>query len=140
MDTVVRFLEVLNTNQVLLLHCRGMDNDNGTEAYMLLRQLVKLFVCYTQRIYLHCFTGDYYVFRQWNTTFPNLYIGLQASRGVRNDRLLFETDAPYFQLRGQAWSAPNQLYSVAECVAPHRGVTPKELLESTTSNAEKLFC
>ena len=36
-----KILPLLERRHVLVLHCRGMDDDNGTEAYMLLRNLLK---------------------------------------------------------------------------------------------------
>ena len=63
------------------------------------------------RIHRHCFTGGWLEAQTWLTKFPNSYIGLtpivtfRNSRGfgprevakyVPLDRLLLETDAPYF--------------------------------------------
>ena len=63
----------------------------------------------------------------------------QALKKVRTDRMLLETDAPYFKHRTENHSAPNQMYSVAECIAPIVSVSIKNLLEKTDSNAQELF-
>ncbi|XP_033755836.1 cytochrome P450 CYP12A2-like [Pecten maximus] len=146
-----KILPLVTTRHVLVLHCRGMSHDNGTEVYMLLLSLVRQGVSQDQRIYLHCFNGDRYVLDQWTTAFPNLYLGFtrlvtsfsphqsEALRKAEEGRILLETDAPYFSVRGRPWSAPNQLYSVAESVAAVLQMTPERLLEITTANARKLF-
>jgi TatD DNase family protein len=56
-------------------------------------------------------------------------------------RLLLETDAPYLppqSRRGQR-NEPVALAEIAEAVAKSRGLTPDELAERTSSNAERLF-
>ncbi|XP_069138840.1 putative deoxyribonuclease TATDN2 [Argopecten irradians] len=128
-----------------------MPGNNGTEAYMLLLNLVKKGVPKDQRIHLHCFSGDEYVLDQWSSVFPNLYFGFtrlvssfsgsqtRALRAVRQDRTLLETDSPYFPRPGQQWSAPNQLYSVAEVIAPILQTTVDKLLRTTAVNAQRLF-
>ncbi|XP_033758156.1 putative deoxyribonuclease TATDN2 [Pecten maximus] len=146
MVNLQKILPLVTTRHVLVLHCRGMSHDNGTEVYMLLLSLVRQGVSRDQRIYLHCFNGDRYVLDQWTTAFPNLYLGFtrlvtsftphqsEALRKVEEGRILLETDAPYFSVRGRPWSAPNQLYSVAESVAAVLQMTPERLLEITTAN------
>ena len=105
METLSKFLTFVDVQKVLILHCWGMPQDNGTEVYMLLHHLVKASVPTQQKIYLHCFTGDGYVLQQWTDTFPNLYLGftrivkhfsleqLKALKKVKNDLLLLETCA-----------------------------------------------
>ncbi|XP_076452207.1 putative metal-dependent hydrolase YcfH [Babylonia areolata] len=130
-----------------------MPQDKGTEAYMLLlRILLKWRMLQSQWIYLHCFMGDHYVGDEWLVLFPNTYSSftscaarfeqyqVAALRGIPRDHLILETDAPYFPLvPGERWSAPNQLYVVAESVATHLNATPEELLEESTTNALRLF-
>ncbi|KAH7948632.1 hypothetical protein HPB51_028444 [Rhipicephalus microplus] len=60
-------------------------------------------------IHRHCFTGGWSEAQQWMDTFPNLFLGLtplvgfhsagplaEVGRRIPLDRLLLETDAPYF--------------------------------------------
>ena len=152
MDYLRQFLRITFPHKVLVLHCRGVtDDDNFTEVYMTLRYQLKKHLPADQQIYLHCFTGDEYVLSKWNDAFKNLYVDVtrmvanfnhdqrQALKKVRTYRMMPETDAPYFKPRTASHSAPNQLYSVAEYVAPILGVTIKTLLENTASNAQDLF-
>ena len=63
------------------------------------------------RIHRHCFTQDIDTAREWLSAFPNMYFGFTplitrksksvapirlAAAGIPLDRLLLETDAPYF--------------------------------------------
>ena len=61
------------------------------------------------RIHCHCFTGNYASCQRWLNTFPNLFVGLtpvitynsarpaqEVAACIPLDRLLLETDAPYF--------------------------------------------
>ncbi|XP_033731240.1 uncharacterized protein LOC117341721 [Pecten maximus] len=133
-----KILPLVEPRHVLVLHCRGMSGDSGAEAYLLLLHYVKKAVPEDQRIYLHCFNGDSYVREQWSSAFRNLYFGftsmaagftppqVRALKWVNPERVLLETDAPYFNRSGRKWSAPNQLYWTAEafCKTPqlHGGI------------------
>ena len=68
------------------------------------------------RIHRHCFTQDIDTAREWLAAFPNMYFGFtplitrksaprqqksvdtirEAAAGIPLERLLLETDAPYF--------------------------------------------
>ncbi|XP_076442825.1 uncharacterized protein LOC143281501 [Babylonia areolata] len=152
MSALEELLGFVEARHVLVLYCRSLSEDKGTEAYMLLlRILLKQRMPQNQRICLHCFMGDHYVRDEWLAVFPNTYFSftnraacfeqyqVTALRGIPRDHLL-ETDAPYFPLvPGERWSAPSQLCKVAESVATHLSTTPEELLEESTTNALRLF-
>ena len=108
-----RVLPLLKDGQVLVLHwcCRGVDSDCGTEAF---RQPL----CFTWkyvRIHLHCFTGNQYEVDRWLKEFPNTFFGftkkittfspdqVEASKSLREDRLLLESDARYFSVGKAAY-------------------------------------
>ncbi|XP_076459338.1 3'-5' RNA nuclease TATDN2-like [Babylonia areolata] len=153
MSALEELLGFVEACHVLVLYCRSMSEDKGTEAYMLLlRILWKRRVPQNQWICLHCFTGDHYVRDEWLAVFPNTYFSftkrvarfeqyqVTALRGIPRDHLLLETDAPYFPLvPGERWSEPSQLYVVAESVATHLNTTPEGLLEESTTNAFRFF-
>uniref|UniRef100_A0A3Q3FV45 TatD DNase domain containing 2 n=2 Tax=Labrus bergylta TaxID=56723 RepID=A0A3Q3FV45_9LABR len=65
------------------------------------------------KIHRHCFTNSYPVIEPFLTEFPNLYVGFtalityanakearEAVRQIPLNRILLETDAPYFLPRG----------------------------------------
>ncbi|KAH3890667.1 hypothetical protein DPMN_014752 [Dreissena polymorpha] len=67
-------IPLIKGHHVLVLHCRGMVDDCGTEAFMLLLNLLKS-LPQTQRIHLHCFTGNTYVLSRWLERFPETWFG-----------------------------------------------------------------
>ena len=60
-ELLERILPKLQDGHVLVLHCRGMKGDCGTEAYLLLLHFLKKYVRSSHPIHLHCFTGNQYV-------------------------------------------------------------------------------
>ncbi|XP_063102609.1 putative deoxyribonuclease TATDN2 [Cavia porcellus] len=85
----------------LLIHCRDADED--------LLVIMKKLVPPDYKIHRHCFTGSYPVIEPLLQHFPNLSVGFtavityssawQARDAVKQiplDRILVETDAPYF--------------------------------------------
>ncbi|MEQ2305422.1 putative deoxyribonuclease tatdn2, partial [Ameca splendens] len=85
----------------LVIHCRDADDD--------LLEIMKKCVPRDYKIHRHCFTNSYSVIEPFLTEFPNLYVGFTAlvtytrAKEARNavrqiplDRIVLETDAPYF--------------------------------------------
>lgn len=73
-------------------------------------------------------------------TFKNSHLREYIGR-IPLERLLIETDAPYLSpapLRGKR-NEPAHLVHLLEHIAPLWGLTPTELAEATTRNAEHLF-
>lgn len=105
-----RVLKNLQPSNVLVLHAR--------EAYHQLLFQLKGVIPPDQRIHLHCFEGDQHLMVDWLRQFPNTYFeftGLvqhfseakkEALRAIREDRLLVETDYPYFHIGGRKHSSP----------------------------------
>ncbi|KAM4613781.1 putative deoxyribonuclease TATDN2 [Polymixia lowei] len=85
----------------LVIHCRDADDD--------LLEIMKKCVPWDYKIHRHCFTNSYPVIEPFLTEFPNLCVGftalityLQAKeardavRKIPLNRIVLETDAPYF--------------------------------------------
>ena len=104
-----------------------------------------------QRIHLHCFTGDRQVMRMWIEKFPRIKFGytravrdfndeqIAAVKEMDEDRLMLETDAPYFHFTGFKDSTPSFIGMVAALVARIRGVDVRQILTATTANARNLY-
>ncbi|XP_063081322.1 putative deoxyribonuclease TATDN2 isoform X1 [Cavia porcellus] len=85
----------------LVIHCREADED--------LLDIMKKFVPFDYKIHRHCFTGSYQVIEPLLKYFPNLSVGFtavltyssawearDALKQIPLERILVETDAPYF--------------------------------------------
>ncbi|KAL4228772.1 hypothetical protein ACF0H5_011814 [Mactra antiquata] len=147
-----QLLPFLEDRHVLVLHCRGMQRDDGTEAYLLLLHFLKKHVRSRHRIHLHCFTGDQYVLKKWLMVFPNTRFGftnlvrsftsdqIHALQEIGDHQILLESDAPYFPVRGTSkTSTPGLLYYAAEAVAVHRKTTAEKILEISLDNGKNLY-
>lgn len=150
-DLLAEILPLVEERHVLVLHCRGMDSKDSEDAFTtLLYQCVGV-LSPTQRIHLHCFTGTAHNVRQWLRRFPQTYFGFtsmvsrfrthqkEALCRVPTDRLLLETDAPYFPAAGYPLSAPIFLKVVATDVAKVREESVEEVLEVTLTNGVRLY-
>ena len=146
-ELLEKVLPYLEDRHVLVIHCRGMIGDCGTEAFLLLLHFLKKNVRQHQQIHLHCFTGNSYVLDRWLEVFPRTYFGFTNKVGrfsrhqrealckIDENRLLLESDAPYFPIEGETVSSPSQLYVLAETMAAHRQLTVERMLEVTVANA-----
>ncbi|KAM7422479.1 hypothetical protein PAMA_010498 [Pampus argenteus] len=85
----------------LVIHCRDADDD--------LLVIMKKCVPREYKIHRHCFTNSYPVIEPFLTEFPNMYVGFtalitysratearDAVRKIPLNRIVMETDAPYF--------------------------------------------
>ncbi|XP_004452751.1 LOW QUALITY PROTEIN: putative deoxyribonuclease TATDN2 [Dasypus novemcinctus] len=85
----------------LVIHCREADED--------LLGIMKKFVPSDYKIHRHCFTGSYPVIEPLLKHFPNMSVGFtavltyssawearEALRQIPLERIIVETDAPYF--------------------------------------------
>ena len=150
-DLLKKVLPYLEDRHILVIHCHGMDGDCGTEAFLLLLHILRKHVRSHQAIHLHCFTGNTYVVNRWLQVFPWTFFGLTnlarqfdedqvaALCNLEEDRLLLETDAPYFPIPGNEVSSPSQLWFAAAAVANHRGLTPEYVLQLTLANGQHLY-
>ncbi|XP_059943936.1 putative deoxyribonuclease TATDN2 [Mesoplodon densirostris] len=85
----------------VMIHCRGAEED--------LMVILKKYVPSDYKIHRHCFIGSYAVIKPLLDYFPNMFVGFTAvltypnAWGVRYavkhiplERIIVETDAPYF--------------------------------------------
>ncbi|CAB1457333.1 unnamed protein product [Pleuronectes platessa] len=118
----------------LVIHCRDADDD--------LLVIMKKCVPREHKIHRHCFTNSYPVIEPFLTEFPNLYVGFtalityssatearSAVRRIPLDRIVLETDAPYF--------LPRQV-SKAVCRFSHPGMGIHTLQELSLLKGEDM--
>ncbi|KAG8508065.1 putative deoxyribonuclease TATDN2 [Galemys pyrenaicus] len=92
-------------NMPLVIHCRDADED--------LLGIMKKCVPFDYKIHRHCFTGSYPVIEPLLKYFPNMSVGFtavltyssawearDALKKIPLDRIVVETDSPYFLPRG----------------------------------------
>ena len=95
----------------ILLHCWDPKGKNLANLDTL--NILHHWVSPNTRIYLHCFSYGWEEFSRWNMVFPNVVVGITPKVlslkdchpdlinlicGLEPNRLLLETDAPYFGL------------------------------------------
>ena len=97
------------------------------------------------------FMGRSDVVKTWLRKFPNTYFGVTAAvrafdqkqleglQAIPLNKLLLETDAPYFPLGGAMVSTPAYLGEVAAYLSVHLNMRPPELMRTTVRNARKLY-
>jgi TatD DNase family protein len=127
----------------VILHCRATEEALHEE----LRR-----AALTYPVVVHCFTGSW----DWAQRFLDLgcYIGItgivtfkaagnvaEVAAKVPLDRLLLETDGPYLApvpYRGRT-NKPEYIPLIAEAVGALRGLTGKQIGETTAANTVRLF-
>ncbi|CAL8335603.1 unnamed protein product [Lota lota] len=118
----------------LVIHCRDADED--------LLVSMKKWVPRDYKIHRHCFTKSYPVIEPLLTEFPNLCVGFtalityyhakearEAVRKIPLNRIVLETDAPYF--------LPRQV-GKAECKFAHPGMAIHTLREMSLLKGQEL--
>ncbi|XP_043832359.1 putative deoxyribonuclease TATDN2 isoform X2 [Dromiciops gliroides] len=119
----------------LVIHCREADED--------LLAIMKKFVPTDYKIHRHCFTGSYPVIEPLLKHFPNLSVGFtalvtyssawearEALKRIPLERIIVETDAPYFLPR----QVPKSL-----CQYAHPGLALHTVREIAKVKGEPLF-
>ena len=146
-----KVLGFLQDRHVLVLHCRGVEKEDPSEVYSTVLMHLKGQVRRDQAIHVHCFTGNKDIVKSWIGEFPRTFFGftkivqsftkdqLEGLRAVDDERILLETDAPYFGFPGIKHSAPNAIGMTAEVVAKARNTSTMHLLMVSTTNAAHLY-
>ncbi|XP_069134300.1 uncharacterized protein [Argopecten irradians] len=151
-EVFAKLLKMARPTQPIVLHLRGVKGDvHGTDIYRAALTMVEDVCSKEQLIHLHCFMGEADVVRAWLRRFPNTYFGvtaavhsfdrmqLEALEAIPRDRLLLETDSPYFPLRKAKVSTPAYLGDTASLVASQLDSLTKDIAEHTTRNAVALY-
>lgn len=126
----------------LVVHVR----EAGDEAMALLAEhaagLTVVMHCFSLPEYVdECNRRGYYASFAGNVTYKNAEALRVAAAGVREDRLLVETDAPFLTPvphRGKE-NAPALVALTAAAVAAARGCSLERLAAVTTANARRVF-
>ena len=105
----------------------------------------------SQRVHLHCFNSTSGMVDGWCQEFPYCFFGFsnmvksfysvqrEGLRGVPSDRILLETDGPYFNPTGYEMNAPHLFGIAATHVAWIRGQSMEEILWTTHQDVEGLY-
>ncbi|XP_078320250.1 LOW QUALITY PROTEIN: 3'-5' RNA nuclease TATDN2-like [Crassostrea virginica] len=110
-EVFVRLLKLLRIEQPPVLHFRGTKGDlYSSDVHGRYLMLMEDVCDPLQKIHVHCFMGRSDVVRTWLRKFPNTYFGvtvavrvfdqkqLEGLQAILLNKLLLETDAPYFPL------------------------------------------
>lgn len=107
-------------------------------------------------VHRHCFTGSWSEAEQWLETFPSLCLGLTPlvsfayTGGLREvayriplERVLLETDAPYFLPKSEVGSLqhshPGMAIHVATALSAIKGVSVETVLKAVRENTQRIY-
>jgi Tat protein secretion system quality control protein TatD with DNase activity len=91
------------------------------------------------------------VVRMWLKKFPNTHFGITAVvqhfdqeqikglQEIPRDKLLMETDKPYFPLGGATINTPAYFGEVAAHMSAYLDIHPSTLMKLAVDNAQKLY-
>ncbi|XP_077307710.1 3'-5' RNA nuclease TATDN2 [Lithobates pipiens] len=133
----------------LVIHCRDADED--------LFRIMKKWVPHDYKIHRHCFTGNYKDIEPFLNEFPNMSVGFTAvltypSAGIAReavsriplDKLIIETDAPFFVPRQVPkslckFSHPGLALHTVEEVARLKNLPLKSVMAKLRENTHRLY-
>ena len=133
----------------LVVHCRDAESDTMA--------ILKSCVPQDWKIHLHCYTGSSAFATRFFQEFPNLFVGMTAvvtfakatnihelAFDVPLEKLLLETDAPYFVPSQVAdkrnkFSNPGMAIYTAQRIAEIKGVALEEVLEAVRKNTTSMY-
>ena len=147
-----RILRMGVSGRVLVIHARGEAQDPcGLQVHRTIRSLLIRRCTHHQRVQVHCACTSAEEVAAWLRAFPHCYFSFgrgvttfsgpqqEALRAVPRNRLLLETDAPYFSGRGQTPHTPAYIGEVAALVAQIRREPLVEVMAFTRTNALRLY-
>ena len=149
-----RILRMGVSGRVLVIHARENDRSGdpyGEAIHCRIRELLLRRCTRHQRVQVHCASTSVAQVRAWGRAFPHTHFSFgrkvvsftaqqqEALRAVPRDRLLLETDSPYFSGRGRTPQTPAYLGEVAALVGRIRHESPQEVMALTLGNALRLY-
>ncbi|KAK3107216.1 hypothetical protein FSP39_009701 [Pinctada imbricata] len=151
-DVFRRMLQLARVDQPLVVHLRGPIGDEyGSDVHCRCVTMMESLCDKNQLVHVHCFTGKAEIVEVWNRKFPRTYFGVTAAIrtftaeqingliAIPMNKLLLESDAPYFPLGNATVSSPAFLGEVAAILAVHLDRRPQELMQATLTNAKVLY-
>ena len=103
-------------------------------------------------IHLHCFTEEYSVALDFIQRFPNLKIGItglvnfksadcvrKVAKWLPMEKVLLETDAPYFGKNRNEISLPQDIFYVAEELGRLRSKPTEWVLQQNIENSREIY-
>lgn len=142
---LIRYLHLaLKTQMPVIFHCR--------EAFEDLFSIVDLEYPKKNIAVLHCFTGtmqeaEEVLSRGWYLSLSGI-VTFKRSEQLREiakivplSQLLIETDTPYLAPQSQRgkMNEPSFLPEIAQCIAEVKGISLKQVADTTSENAKRLF-
>lgn len=146
---IIHIKMALALKKPIVIHCRDADDD--------CLQILRTYIPRNHHIHLHCYTKSFQHAKEWLYSFPNLFIGLtplitypsahdshDTAQKIPLNRLLLETDAPYFVPRClpsqiRTTSHPGMAVTVAFEVAKLKNVSTDLVLRHCFANTIKMY-
>lgn len=138
----------IRCNKPVVVHCREAESD----CFEVMIDVLP----HNWKVHLHCYTGDLEQAKQYMAYFPNLCFGItnlvtyptatkvhQNATDIPLQRLVLETDAPYFvpkRLKGTTrFSTPGMIMYAASRIAKFHDCSVDNVLETCQKNASNLY-
>lgn len=132
----------------VVIHCRDAEMD--------MTDILRSALPCDWKIHLHCYTGAPEFAQGLLKEFPNLFIGITGlvtfakAKNIHElafdlplERLLLETDAPYFVpsqvSKLKKWSHPGMVLYVAERIAEIKNIPLDDVLEASRRNTTQMY-
>ena len=145
-------LRVADPDLPLVIHVRGRKGDKTSkEAFEHCHKFLVRNIEKTRKFQLHCFSGDVETLEAFRSTFPNCYFSYsgmvssfnedqkKALNATPSNRLLVETDAPYFAGERGKINNPFTIGRVIREVAKIRNCAVEAIARVNLVNAEEIF-
>ncbi|PIC34368.1 hypothetical protein B9Z55_014042 [Caenorhabditis nigoni] len=141
----------------LVIHCRNGNKGHAEEECL---EILKKHMVQKHpflKIHRHCYTENWEIARQWLKQCPDVHFGytpailtfkepqIEAVRRIPLDRILLETDAPYFKpkcfdsITPPKVSLPGMAIATALRIAEIKNCTLEEVLRATYDNTRRCY-